>query len=110
MSPPSPCVNFSPGKRANPPSDQASFRGPAAGVARTRNTTKCEIEKFTTKLARTAKAFASHTGNNRTSAATRSVAVLATHPATPEETNVKYARQRSLRPDSAAKVIEEFMT
>ncbi len=60
-----------------------------AGLARARNTTKCDSEKFTMKLARMATSLASHTGSNRISAATRSVAVLASQPAMPETTKAK---------------------
>jgi hypothetical protein len=41
------------------------------------------------KLAMTASSFASHTGKSSTSAATRSVVVLASHPAMPDATKVK---------------------
>jgi hypothetical protein len=61
----------------------------AGKLRRTRNTTKCDNEKFTMKLAMIAASFASHTGKSRTSAATRSAAVLASHPAMPAATKVK---------------------
>ncbi len=54
--------------------------------------------------------LASHTGSCRISAATSSTAVLASQPAMPDATKVKYARHFNRRPDSAANVIEEFMT
>ena len=60
---------------------RSQFRG--------RNTTKCDIEKLTRKLARIATALASHTGNSRISAANSSVAVLTSNPATPEATKVR---------------------
>src|SRR5580704_9301357 len=86
-----------------------SLPASTVGFDRTRNTTKCESAKFTTKLANMATSLASHTGNSSASAATSSVAVLAIQPTMPEATKAKYARHRSLRPDSAAKVMVEFM-
>src|ERR1700751_3350604 len=71
--------------------------------AREPNTTKCESEKLTTKLAAIAKSLAAGTGIQRD--ASTSPAVLTTTPATPEATNAPYARQRSCLPDSAAKVM-----
>jgi hypothetical protein len=53
---------------------------------RTRNTTKCDIEKFTTKPARMAAPFAASTGMNF-AAMTRTV-VLTSAPSTPDVTNV----------------------
>src|SRR5215472_13678071 len=53
--------------------------------AREPNTTKCESEKLTTKLAAIAKSFAAGTGTQRD--ASTSTAVLVTTPATPEATN-----------------------
>jgi hypothetical protein len=53
---------------------------------RTRNTTKCDIEKFTTKPARMAAPFAASTGMNF-AAITRTV-VLTSAPSTPDVTNV----------------------
>ena len=66
-----------------------NFYGIAGRLGRTRNTTKCDNEKFTMKLAMTASSFASHTGKSRTSTATTSVAVLASHPAMLDATKVK---------------------
>jgi len=67
----------------------ASGQVVAGRLRRTRNTTKCDIEKFTMKLAMTANSFASHTGKSRTSTPTTSAAVLASHPAMPDATKVK---------------------
>src|SRR5215469_12300327 len=61
----------------------------AGRLRRTRNTTKCDNEKFTMKLAMIATSFASHTGKSRTSTATRSAAVLASHATMPAATKVK---------------------
>jgi hypothetical protein len=61
----------------------------AGKLRRTRKTTKCDIEKFTMKLAITASSFDSHTGKSRTSTATTSAAVLANHPAMPDARKVK---------------------
>src|SRR6516162_1469703 len=74
-----------PGRREAAALDQVV----AGRLRRTRNTTKCDIEKFTMKLAMTASSFASHTGKSRTSTATRSAAVLANHPMMPDATKVK---------------------
>src|SRR5262249_44429507 len=73
-------------------------------------TTKCDSEKLTTKLARMANALAISTGSNKTSARTRSVVVLAIHPATREPKREKKPPQPGFPPVSAAKVTYEFMT
>jgi hypothetical protein len=65
--------------------DQSSPHISCAG-RRTRNTTKCDIEKFTTKPARMATPFAARTGMNL-AAKTRTV-VLAMAPSTPDATKV----------------------
>ena len=55
----------------------------------TRNTTKCDSEKLTMKLARIAKAFARYTGKSSTCAANTSVAVLAMRPTMPAARNAR---------------------
>src|SRR5580704_5281408 len=66
----------------------ASF-WPRYGSARLRNTTKCDSEKLTTKLAKMAPALAIHTGSSRICAATTSAAVLAIKPAMPDTAKVR---------------------
>src|SRR5262245_59909147 len=80
----------------------------SAGGSRVLNTTKCEHEQLTAKLAAIARSFATGTGS-QSDATTRTV-VLAMTPRTPDATNAPYARHRSWRPDSAAKVMKQFIT
>src|SRR5262249_1625240 len=80
----------------------------SARGSRVLNTTKCESEKLTTKLAAIARSFATGTGSQR-DATTRTVGLVMT-PTPPEATKPPEARQRSCRPDSAAKVMKQFIT
>src|SRR5260370_13099819 len=105
-------------RRAYAPSDAALLRGAAdtarqhlffrhsvgrfACPARDPNTTKCESEKLTPKLAAIAQSLAAGTGSQ--SDTTTSTVVLVTNPAIPDATNAAKARQRNCLPDSRAKV------
>src|SRR5271155_618883 len=75
---------------------------------RVRNTTKCDMVKLTKKLARIAAPLAASSGMNL--AAMTRVVVLAMAPSRPDARKVPYDFQRNCRPDSAAKVMCEFMT
>ena len=70
-------------------------------------TTKCDIEKFMAKLATIAKSLAARTGRNIF--ATSRTAVPTTRPATPAPMKPAYVRSATLRPDSAAKVVKQFI-
>ena len=81
--------------------------GQMLGRSCLRNTTKCESEKLTRKLTPMASSLAAQ--HRHEIGRDHTVVVLATRPATATARSCRRPR-RSSRPDSCAKVVNEFIT
>ena len=91
-SPPSPCVNFSPRKSAQmraAVSVQTSFRAIAGGCRAPGTRRNARAKNSPRSSPGRRRPWPATLATSKISAATRSVAVLASHPATPETTNAK---------------------